>query len=79
MPDKQIKKHRVPFEKLVIGPITVVGEMMSGGHWMEMLKIQRQAATYGSYGEAAVRFLIRRKTFKTKAHTQYNREICGDN
>ena len=58
MPDKQIKKHRVPFEKLVIGPITVVGEMMSGGHWMEMLKIQRQAATYGSYGEAAVRFFF---------------------
>ena len=56
MPD--IKKHRVPFEKLIIGPITVVGEMMSGGHWMEMLKIQRQAATYGSYGEAAVRFFF---------------------
>eukprot|EP01004_Peranema_trichophorum_P005539 NODE_4395_length_1174_cov_6.364415_g3883_i0.p1 GENE.NODE_4395_length_1174_cov_6.364415_g3883_i0~~NODE_4395_length_1174_cov_6.364415_g3883_i0.p1 ORF type:complete len:300 (+),score=48.63 NODE_4395_length_1174_cov_6.364415_g3883_i0:61-960(+) len=45
--------RRVAYEKLLIGPITVVGEMLTGGHWMEMLKIQRQAATYESYAAAA--------------------------
>ena len=27
--------------------------MMMGGHWLEMLKVQRQAGTYPSYGAAA--------------------------
>ena len=47
------KKHEIQYEKLVIGPVTTVGEMLMGGHWLEMLKIQRQAGTYPSYTAAA--------------------------
>jgi hypothetical protein len=43
----------VQWEMLVIGPVTTVGEMMMGGHWFEMLKVQRQAGTYPSYFAAA--------------------------
>ena len=42
-----------PYDKLIIGPITTVGEMLMGGHWLEMLKVQRQAGTYPSYTAAA--------------------------
>eukprot|EP00968_Pinguiococcus_pyrenoidosus_P026400 scaffold7075_cov274-Pinguiococcus_pyrenoidosus.AAC.22 len=47
------KKRVVAYEKLVIGPVTTVGEMVMGGHWLEMLKVQKQAGTYKSYGAAA--------------------------
>ena len=43
----------VQWEMLLIGPVTTVGEMMMGGHWFEMLKVQRQAGTYPSYFAAA--------------------------
>jgi len=45
--------HEIPYEKLIIGPLTTVGEMAMGGHWLEMLKVQRQAGTYPSYVAAA--------------------------
>jgi len=35
--------HRPDFEKLVIGPLMVFGEMATGGHYMEMVKIIKQA------------------------------------
>lgn len=39
----EIKKHKPELEKLLIGPLMVAGEMLTGGHYMEMLKIIRQA------------------------------------
>eukprot|EP01116_Phalansterium_solitarium_P002799 TRINITY_DN13072_c0_g1_i1.p2 TRINITY_DN13072_c0_g1~~TRINITY_DN13072_c0_g1_i1.p2 ORF type:complete len:298 (+),score=51.17 TRINITY_DN13072_c0_g1_i1:138-1031(+) len=40
--------RRPEFEKLVIGPLMVFGEMSTGGHYMEMLKIMKQSKG-GSY------------------------------
>jgi len=48
-----VKKHEIKWEKLIIGPITTVGEMSMGGHWLEMLKVQRQSGTYANYSAAA--------------------------
>eukprot|EP01114_Cavostelium_apophysatum_P008060 TRINITY_DN20329_c0_g1_i1.p1 TRINITY_DN20329_c0_g1~~TRINITY_DN20329_c0_g1_i1.p1 ORF type:complete len:309 (+),score=50.66 TRINITY_DN20329_c0_g1_i1:28-927(+) len=45
-------KRRADFEKLVIGPMMVLAEMTTGGHYMEMLKIIRQAKNV-SYGSIA--------------------------
>jgi hypothetical protein len=35
--------RKAEFEKLVIGPLMVLGEMTTGGHYMEMVKIIKQA------------------------------------
>ena len=51
MPAAEVKG--TSYDKLIIGPVTTVGEMMMGGHWLEMLKVQRQAGTYPSYTAAA--------------------------
>jgi hypothetical protein len=41
---KPLERPRKPdFEKLVIGPLMVLGEMTTGGHYLEMLKIIKQA------------------------------------
>lgn len=46
---EKVEKHHIPYEKLVIGPVTTVLEMLTGGHYMEMLKYTRQSGTYPSY------------------------------
>uniref|UniRef100_A0A7S1TQZ9 Mitochondrial carrier protein n=1 Tax=Phaeomonas parva TaxID=124430 RepID=A0A7S1TQZ9_9STRA len=51
MPEK--KKRAIAYEKLIIGPVTTIGEMTMGGHWLEMLKVQKQAGTYKTYSGAA--------------------------
>lgn len=40
----EIKKRKPELEKLIIGPLMVLGEMTSGGHYMEMVKIIKQAS-----------------------------------
>ena len=50
------------------GPITTVGEMMMGGHWMEMLKVQRQSGTYPNYA-AAARHMWQQLGFKVSRAT----------
>ena len=51
----EIKRSRPPFEKLVIGPMLVLGEMTFFGHYMESLKITKQA-TGMSYPSIAKKF-----------------------
>ena len=46
------EKHTIAYEKLIIGPVTTVMEMSLGGHWLEMLKVQKQSGTYTSYTQA---------------------------
>lgn len=41
------QKHKVPYEKLIIGPVMVFAEMTTGGNWMESLKVTRQATNMG--------------------------------
>lgn len=36
--------RKAEVEKLIIGPLMVLGEMVSGGHYMEMVKIIKQAS-----------------------------------
>jgi hypothetical protein len=33
-----IKRQRPPFEKIIVGPFLVLGEMVCLGHYMESLK-----------------------------------------
>lgn len=51
----EIKRSRPPFEKIIIGPFLVLGEMTIFGHYMESLKITKQA-TGKSYPEIARQF-----------------------
>jgi hypothetical protein len=51
----EIKRSRPPFEKIMIGPFLVLGEMTIFGHYMESLKITKQA-TGKSYPEIARQF-----------------------
>ena len=51
----EIKRSRPPFEKIVIGPLLVLGEMTVLGHYMESLKITKQATGY-SYPKIAKQF-----------------------
>ena len=51
----EIKRSRPPFEKIVIGPMLVLGEMTFLGHYMESLKITKQATGY-SYPKIAKQF-----------------------
>jgi hypothetical protein len=51
----EIKKSRPSFEKLAIGPLLVLGEMTMLGHYMESLKIAKQA-TGSSYPKIAKQF-----------------------
>ncbi|VVU95794.1 Mitochondrial carrier protein [seawater metagenome] len=38
-----IERKRPPFEKIAVGPMLVLGEMLCFGHYMESLKIAKQA------------------------------------
>ena len=51
----EIKRSRPPFEKIIIGPFLVLGEMAIFGHYMESLKITKQASGK-SYPEIARQF-----------------------
>lgn len=51
----EIKRSRPPFEKIMIGPFLVLGEMTFFGHYMESLKITKQA-TGKSYIDIAKKF-----------------------
>ena len=51
----EIKRSRPSFEKLAIGPMLVLGEMTFLGHYMESLKITKQA-TGMSYPSIAKQF-----------------------
>ena len=51
----EIKRSRPPFEKIAIGPFLVLGEMTFLGHYMESLKITKQA-TGMSYPNIARKF-----------------------
>lgn len=39
-----ITRTRPAFEKLIIGPIMVFGEAITGGHYMEVLRLGKQMA-----------------------------------
>ena len=52
---KTLERIRPPFEQIVIAPFLVLGEMVTFGHYMESLKITKQA-TGLSYPKIAKKF-----------------------
>ena len=40
---KTLERDRPPFEQIIIAPFLVLGEMLTFGHYMESLKITKQA------------------------------------
>ncbi|GMH96836.1 hypothetical protein TrST_g13389 [Triparma strigata] len=45
-PNTITAKSRVPaYEKIIIGPLCVIGEMLTGGHYIEVLRLAKQMQT----------------------------------
>lgn len=44
IPPKPTLERKIPFEKLLIGPSMVFGEMLTGGHYLEVLRLKKQVS-----------------------------------
>ena len=54
-----IKKHSVSWEKLAIGPAMVMGEMLTGGHFMEVSGSEEEVVESHTIARSSVCRVIR--------------------